>query len=788
MNIDKNILMGIFNQIGFKTILDDLFGEIIEMSAFDTFDFSALTGAKYLSNENGVTVKGRNETFIHRSIFQDDALIYSPGLFERDINEFVIEGNSANFLNSKYPFIFNGNKKILFLEITNGTSSNIEKELYNKILKSKKNPEEYVLYKFYSTGSNQESLYEYLAAIHFINKGYIVENQVPWFQQNYKYNGKILNGGIPDFSAFKISSYSQLIKHGIIEKDKGILINKIPVLCNFKKITTDTKVIDINSEYELILGEVKSDSSSLDQAINQMKKYSDVELSNKIYSIIPNCIDNKNNNFGNIYIQGNLLKVNESDIELKLNTTSQKKDNQWLETVIKLNLLGNIDFEKLNEDLSSRDEQILGMFCIQYPIYCIHSSIIDSTKDPLDSLDKVIIDFFIAKPDYSINQVGALLGASKSLIEYRINKLIYDGHLVTSNDGYILSEEGIKVFINKTLIRQHRKSYDFYVDGISLKPLPKVFYTFYNSTYVNEKDSYSYTNSLGITNTINPFGPDIVHTPLSKSLITEEIKNIDIHNREDMKIPLGLIDIEDLSFSKLSFNCIVNVTKKDDVIKKELLDGYPFYLLSDNNSYYEAARKNIISFENNIKDKIKDLLFKIIIPRQREGNTSNSKPILISNWQEIDRHKNSENKCFSFSSEDLLKVVDGVFNIKNAGLDNIVNGDSEISIDINSEMLLNATDRRKLIANIIRKRDYEFGKSYNNVFILYIYYKTTDEFVKKVVELKKILKNHNFHEMDLNSFKNQYPDYSYDLKKCLVAAGEYDLLEKLDIKQFMIEI
>jgi hypothetical protein len=168
---------------------------------------------------------------------------------------------------------------------------------------------------------------------------------------------KILNGGIPDFSAFKISSYSQLIKHGIIEKEKGILINKIPVLSNFKKITTDTKVIDINSNYELILGEVKSDSSSLDQAINQMKKYSDVELSNKIYSIIPNCIDNKTKIFGNIYIHGNLLKVNESDIELKLNSTSQKKDNQWLETVIKLNLLGNTDFEELNN-----------IICIQYKL------------------------------------------------------------------------------------------------------------------------------------------------------------------------------------------------------------------------------------------------------------------------------------------------------------------------------------------------------------------------------------------------------------------------------------
>lgn len=51
------------------------------------------------------------------------------------------------------------------------------------------------------------------------------------------------------------------------------------------------------------------------------------------------------------------MKINESDIELKLNRTSQKKDNQWLEIVIKLNLLGNIDFEKLNN-----------IICIQYKL------------------------------------------------------------------------------------------------------------------------------------------------------------------------------------------------------------------------------------------------------------------------------------------------------------------------------------------------------------------------------------------------------------------------------------
>lgn len=450
--------------------------------------------------------------------------------------------------------------------------------------------------------------------------------------------------------------------------------------------------------------------------------------------------------------------------------------------------LFSIDFEKLYDDLSSKGEQVLGMFCIQYPIYCIQSIILDETKDPLDSLDKVIVDFLVAKPNYSQLQLAALLGASKTLIEIRLNKLIYDGHIITEDNNYYLSELGMEVFINKTVTRQHKKSYDFYIDGISLKPLPKMYYTFYSSKYVNESDSYFHTNALGVSKLIKPFGPDIVHTPLSKSIIIDEIKSIEFKDREDMGIPLGLVEIEDLSFLKLTLHCIVNVTKKDNVLKKELLDGYPIFLLSDNNTYYDAARRNMVSFEKNIKEKIKDLQFKIAIPRHKQENQENSKPILTSNWQEIDRYKDSENKCFSFSSEDLIKVIEKTFDIKNVRPENIVNEESEISIDINKEMLLNAPDRRRLISNIIRMRDYKPGYPDNNVLILYIYYKTTDEFVKRVVALKKILNDIKISEMTRDTFNSNYPEYKDNLRNYLVAAGEFDVLEKLDIKQHMLAI
>ena len=71
---------------------------------------------------------------------------------------------------------------------------------------------------------------------------------------------------------------------------------------------------------------------------------------------------------------------------------------------------------------------------------------------------------------------------------------------------------------------------------------------------------------------------------------------------------------------------------------------------------------------------------------------------------------------------------------------------------------------------------------------MYIYYKTTDEFVKKVVALKIILNSINVSEMDIETFTINHPEYKDNLKYYMVAAGEYEVLEKLDVKQHMLAI
>ena len=85
--------------------------------------------------------------------------------------------------------------------------------------------------------------------------------------------------------------------------------------------------------------------------------------------------------------------------------------------------LFSIDIEKFYNELEAKGQQLKGVFCLQYPIYCIHANITDATPDPLDNLDNLIVDFLISKPDFTTFQIASLVGASKTLVEYELVNL-----------------------------------------------------------------------------------------------------------------------------------------------------------------------------------------------------------------------------------------------------------------------------------------------------------------------------------------------------------------------------
>ncbi|PSK92224.1 hypothetical protein [Taibaiella chishuiensis] len=449
--------------------------------------------------------------------------------------------------------------------------------------------------------------------------------------------------------------------------------------------------------------------------------------------------------------------------------------------------LFSLDFERFYQHIRETGGQLKGIFCIQYPVYCIHATISDITPDALDNIDRVICDFYSRKPDFTTFQIGSLIGTSKMFVELRTQVLLRDGLLEKSDGGYQLTIEGRAVFHDKVRERQHNRSYDFYLDGITLQPLPKVFYTFYRSKLISEYDVRFFTTSTGETRTSKPFGPDIVHTPPDKSALIEKIFGVLAEEREQYGIPSGLVTIDDTSFTKQTFQLLIAVSSFETGLVKEVIDGFAAHSLSEGISYYETVKKHIKVFESTLKEKIQNLEFKITIPRLREDSQRQPKPIITSNWGELDCYRDSRNRCFSFSSEDLLKVIEEIFEIKNVAPESVVNEETTIEISLNKQMLMNSSDRHRLVESLIRERDYYYvANAEKNVFLIYLYYKTEDDFVRKVIQFKSLLKKEKRTAiLNYKWFTKLHPEFAGDYRELLAAAGELEILEKVDIENYM---
>jgi hypothetical protein len=453
----------------------------------------------------------------------------------------------------------------------------------------------------------------------------------------------------------------------------------------------------------------------------------------------------------------------------------------------------SIDIEKFYEELSAMGRQLKGIFCLQYPIFCIHSEISDSTPDPLDNLDKVIVDFIKVKPDFNSFQIGSIIGTSKTLIQMRIEKLISDDLLSKDGNKHYLTEYGLSVFEIKTQVRLHKQSYDFFIDGITLKPLPLVFYNYYKSKLISEHQYFYKTNAItSETYIVKPFAPDLVHTPPERNRISELILAIEPEQREEFGIPNGLQSIDDISFTKMSFQVLVSVSKSEEHLIKELIDGYALFSMGDDLTYYDTLRKNVIYFEPQIKERIQNLEFKLMLPFQKKNSIEKPTPYLTTNWPEIDRYKESHAKCYNFSCEDVIKFLQTDnpygFGIREIEKENIINDEDSLLINIRENHLLKSSNRQKLLSDLIRKRNYKiFNNSLErNVFLFYIYFSTDDHVVKELIEFIELIKE--YHRFPFSRFIDSHPKYSEKIRPFLLLAGEFDMLEKFDIENHMIKV
>lgn len=355
--MDKSEILKLFEELNYEIVQDPNMGDLVKMDARDAFQFASITGAKYLIYENGFFMKGRNEVFIHRGTFSNGYLIYSNGLFSQDENGKIIEGNSARNLRQRFPSVFDGEKYIIIEDIEEGRRSNIEPTIYSRLIENDKTPSDFVLYKNFLSNNLGESFLEYLASLYFISRGYVVENQVEWFQQNFNYQGVLYQGGIPDFSAFHCGMSSILAKLGYIKPNEGVSVSLLPVISNFQNIEENRNA---NYDYDLIIGEAKTDAGSLPNALEQLNKYSAMKIANKLFTIIPN--STMNDRFGSLFIHNNKMVCQAAPNE-RTDTAQQADDSKWLDVYIKMLLLGNLEIDNITTYIS------LHRHSVHLPIY-----------------------------------------------------------------------------------------------------------------------------------------------------------------------------------------------------------------------------------------------------------------------------------------------------------------------------------------------------------------------------------------------------------------------------------
>ena len=446
-----------------------------------------------------------------------------------------------------------------------------------------------------------------------------------------------------------------------------------------------------------------------------------------------------------------------------------------------------LDYEKLFEAFEKKNRKLIGVFTLQYPVYCIHSTIEDVTVDPLDHFDQILVQIIASKDDVSTFVLSSLLGVSKSVVEDRIRMLVNEDLLVQNTDSYSLTEKAISVYINKTAERIHIRSYDFYVDGLTLRPLKKVFYKNYKSKLVSEHDNYFRINKKEEKIIERSMKPDMVHCPIDVEKVVSNIMEITVNDRDDFGIPSGFRNINELSHTKMTFQVLVVASTDGQEIYKEMIDGFATESYLENSDFFDDIKKHVVDFEKNISNKIQNLIFKFQEEKFKKDHTKLFDEMLISNWPEIDKYNEYSNQIFSENFSQVKNIVKKKIGIEIEFSKDFLENKKAIEIKVDSKMLKNSNDRSLLVSNLMRGRDYIFDIRYTNfnVQLLYFYFSPADQIVEKILDLNFIINSIGANRIEKNVLLQQVDNCSATLKELLLLGGNYEILEKFDIAQHM---
>ncbi|AJH14541.1 hypothetical protein MPR_1359 [Myroides profundi] len=411
----------------------------------------------------------------------------------------------------------------------------------------------------------------------------------------------------------------------------------------------------------------------------------------------------------------------------------------------------------------------------------------------------MIVYFILANPKIDVKSIGPFLGLKSRILNQRIRGLVRDKILIKEKTYYNLTKLAIDVYIDKKEERVYEGSYDFYVDGVGLRPLSE---DFYNYSYIEEESFIDTEKEAFNKRRQKKYQPDVVSNVPDLKIVKDNILQISKDNRKDFKIPQGLKDLIGIEPKRMALELLVSVVRccKTNTITKEFINGHAFYNKQELDcDYYEFLKKGLESFNSQvILNKIEKLSFKI-----NNNNNGSSKKIdeqtqfyLGTNWFEVDRASVDKNICYNFSDYDLLGYLNSRYSSYKLNhkltSEDLENTPDKISIKVNKELLLNSGNPKNLLDSLVRGRDYEINTTRleNNYFLIMYYFKPEGCFVEKLLEFYKEftamkLLNEDLLDEDYLKLKQ---NYGSSCRVYLNIMGAQEVLEKRAIREFMINL
>lgn len=432
-----------------------------------------------------------------------------------------------------------------------------------------------------------------------------------------------------------------------------------------------------------------------------------------------------------------------------------------------------LDISRFIDLEAKSNNKLKAIVSIQYPVYYIYSEVVDTKPHILYGLDKVVIDSSKTLNSFDDdNNISKLLSLPFSVIKSR-KDYMYDKDYLDKNDTLTALGEN---YLSKDKEKmEHHVSQDFLIDGISLKPLPREFYGFkYKEEFIFESDYIHFTNKRGETISNRPFSPDLTHQPIQKDIIENNLMDIEVNERSDYNVPLGLKSLSSFTYSVCTIPVFIGLFENNGKLKRKLINGF------------DSVGKNdhLKTFIPNLEERIKNLELRLDQRNLRDGTTKFN---FESNWREIDLERD-EDRLFLFSKEDLKGFFCNQYHIENLELTDVHREPNSIGLKVTKEVFQKANFKRKLLENVKRGTDYYLrNKITSGVWIIFFDFITGDDFIKDAVELSRLVDDLVKKSLPESKILDKIVTYK-NYRQILVALEENRLLEEIDIMNHMLNL